>query len=184
MSKVDPVLLQFSLNLNPDAFTANETVGDAEQLKKDQDMVREMGEFMNGTLIPGLVSDIYLYGTVPLNGESLTDAMHRRGINMRYLSKMIAVAEELDAKTGKTRSVLIRSMCVQEMLVRVCKHLLRTHLQSVPSVLAPSCIAHFFNSLLNVDSEKPSLPSFSLFKVRTLINEYVNILRKRLGLWQ
>jgi protein TIF31 len=150
--------LEYDLGLNPDIFSPNEVVGDDATLENDKALVRDLNEFMHATLLPGLVSDIYLYGAVPLHGESLTEMMHRRGINMRYLSTLIKVAEELDVKTGKTRSGMIQNLCVHEMIARAAKHLLRTMLKDMPTFLMPSCIAYFLNCLVGVNA-KASWPA-------------------------
>lgn len=64
--------------LNPDTFTG------VDELKSDQDDVREVSSFIKKQLIPEFLDDV-TKNLVPFDGAHLTALMHRLGINMRYL---------------------------------------------------------------------------------------------------
>lgn len=70
--------------LNPDVFTG------VDELKADQEDVREVSAFIKKQLIPEFLDDI-TKNLVPFDGAHLTAFMHRVGINMRYLGY---IAEE------------------------------------------------------------------------------------------
>ena len=61
---------------------------------------------------------------LPLNGTMLTEEMHKRGINMRYLGR-IAQAAKLNH---------VRELCVREMLARTIKVLIRDGLSFLERV--------------------------------------------------
>lgn len=60
----------------------------------------------------------------PLNGKLLTEEMHKRGINMRYLGRI--------AQSAKLSH--IRELCVREMLARTIKVLIRDGLSFLERV--------------------------------------------------
>ncbi|KAK0113164.1 Intracellular distribution of mitochondria [Cadophora gregata] len=134
----------FSFSLNPDAFSgqAPETDSDKEELAKDEQDVRHACEFLRGTVLPELISDLK-EGDVgfPMDGQSLSRLLHKRGINIRYLGRLAGLAE------GK-RLECLRALTLQEMISRAFKHIASKYLRYLPTPLTASCIAHLLNCLL------------------------------------
>ena len=50
--------------------------------------MEDMSSFVCTTIIPKLIEDLANLSTSPIDGIALTDIMHTRGINMRYLGKI------------------------------------------------------------------------------------------------
>ena len=50
--------------------------------------MEDMSQFVYTTVIPKLIEDLSNLSTTPIDGIALTDIMHTRGINMRYLGKI------------------------------------------------------------------------------------------------
>ncbi|CAI4676097.1 AEL_collapsed_G0041810.mRNA.1.CDS.1 [Saccharomyces cerevisiae] len=76
---------------NPDAYQV-EGIEDAN--------VDEMSNYLQKEVIPSVIQD-YLSGNLstPYNGEHLADTLHKNGINMRYLGKIIELSQkELDSQ--------------------------------------------------------------------------------------
>ncbi|PVH86807.1 hypothetical protein DL98DRAFT_510284 [Cadophora sp. DSE1049] len=137
----------FSFSLNPDAFSGQvpETDSDKEELAKDEQDVRLACEFLRTTVLPELISDLK-EGDVgfPMDGQSLSRLLHKRGINIRYLGKLAGLAE------GK-RLGCLRALTLQEMISRAFKHVASKYLRYLPTPLTASCIAHLLNCLLGTD---------------------------------
>ena len=137
----------FIFALNPDAFSGQEPHTDAEkeQLAKDEQEVRLACEFLRATLLPELVSDLK-EGDVgfPMDGQSLSRLLHKRGINIRYLGKVAALAE------GK-RLESLRTLSIQEMVSRAFKHVAGKYLRHLPIPLTAACISHLLNCLLGAN---------------------------------
>ena len=73
--------------------------------------------------IPSLIRDCLDHTSTPLDGITLTEAMHQRGINMRYLGKL---ANRL-VKIPQLDYFLTIVLC--EILVRSAKHVFQNYLQ-------------------------------------------------------
>jgi protein TIF31 len=137
----------FRFALNPDAFSGQEphTDDEKEQMAKDEQEVRLACEFLRATLLPELVNDLK-EGDVgfPMDGQSLSRLLHKRGINIRYLGKIAVLAE------GK-RLESLRILSVQEMVSRAFKHVASKYLRYLPIPLTAACISHLLNCLLGAD---------------------------------
>jgi len=100
--------LRFNVNVFlPDIITLEGIDDDAfAQIKKDEEMVREAAVYLWDDVIPGVTIEIRMgtVHTVPHDGKSLTEFIHQRGINCRYLgrlAKLAQVEEEKDKKQMK-----------------------------------------------------------------------------------
>lgn len=140
--RIDISNFQFSLNL--DAFSGQEPRTDEEksEWEKDEKEVRLASEFLRNKALPELIHDLK-EGDVgfPMDGQSLTRLLHKRGINIRYLGKVATLAE------GKNLESL-RVLAVQEMVSRAFKHVAGKYLRYLPIPLTASCLAHMLNCLL------------------------------------
>ncbi|TVY21942.1 Clustered mitochondria protein-like [Lachnellula arida] len=134
----------FNFTLNPDAFSGQEAQTDAEkeELAKDEQDVRLACDFLRGTVLPELINDLK-EGDVgyPMDGQSLSRLLHKRGINIRYLGKVAELAE------GK-RLESIRGLAVREMVSRAFKHVASKYLRYLPIPLTAACTSHLLNCLL------------------------------------
>ncbi|OBZ85999.1 Clustered mitochondria [Choanephora cucurbitarum] len=143
---------EFKLNFNPDVFTSAK-LPQNEQTKQEEATIREASEFLTNEVIPSLVLDFASYAISPLDGDALTRAMHRRGINMRYLGKLA----ELISLSKDQRIEHVRQLAIQEMIVRASKRLLRKYLTKCTAEETSLCITHFLNCLLGSSfNTKPS----------------------------
>jgi protein TIF31 len=149
---------EFQLSFNPDVFTSAKQP--SEGLKEQEEVIREASKFLNEEIIPTIVLDFASYTVSPADGEALTKAMHRRGINMRYLGKLA----ELVALSKDKRIEHIHNLIIQEIVVRCVKRVLRKSLASCSLENSAACISHFFNCLLGASfnaKPNPVLPQGS-----------------------
>lgn len=96
-----------------------------ENEKKDSrenevNLLESMGKFLLNLMIPHLVQQLVQSQMIPSDSSVLVTMMHERGINARYLGEM--------ARLASTASPALHALCVEEMVIRGAKHILRTGL--------------------------------------------------------
>lgn len=137
-------ITDFSFSLNPDVFSGQEPQTEEEiaEWAKDEEEVRAAAKFLRDTVLPELVRDLK-EGDVgfPMDGESLSRLLHKRGINIRYLGTLAGQAE------GR-RLEALKILSVQEMISRSFKHIAGNYLRYLPIPFTSACIAHLLNCLL------------------------------------
>jgi protein TIF31 len=144
----------FQFALNPDVFSGQhpQSDEDKEEWAKDEAEVRAACAHLFDTVIPRLSQELN-EGDVgfPMDGQSLSLLLHKRGINIRYLGKIAELADQDDA-----RFQALRRLVVQEMITRAFKHFANSKLRNVSAPFAAPCIAHLLNCLLGSDlNSKP-----------------------------
>ncbi|KAI1412878.1 clustered mitochondria-domain-containing protein [Hypoxylon sp. FL1857] len=135
---------EFQFALNPDVYSGQEpqTEAEKEELAADEEDVRNACKYLRESAIPDFVNDIKVSDLpFPMDGLSLTKMMHKRGINMRYLGKVVSLCEG-------PRLLRLRDLCLQEIITRAFKHVAGTYLRYLPIPLTSACIAHLLNCLL------------------------------------
>ncbi|KAK9242175.1 clustered mitochondria-domain-containing protein [Lipomyces tetrasporus] len=137
----------FKYALNPDVFAGQAPVTEEDKAAyaDDEAEVRNVSKYITETLIPSLLADLRA-GTVsiPLDSAQLTKLLHKRGINMRYLGKLVAAVSESAAdRLGSFKAVL-----VQEIIVRASKHVINAILKPLPITIIPFAVVQVFNSIL------------------------------------
>ena len=65
-------------------------------LEKDRCLVKDASSFLVESVVPRFIRDCIQLTVTPTDGESLTAAMHTRGINMRYLGQVASLASLRD----------------------------------------------------------------------------------------
>ncbi|OOF99772.1 hypothetical protein ASPCADRAFT_203574 [Aspergillus carbonarius ITEM 5010] len=139
----------FSLALNPDVCSGQvpQTDEEKEQWAQDEKEVRETCDYLRSKIMPELIQDLH-DGDVgfPMDGQSLSQLLHKRGINIRYLGKLAQLSKEKGARLDALSTLL-----VQEMIARAFKHIANEYLRNVPAPFVAACIAHLLNCLLGAD---------------------------------
>lgn len=137
-------LSDFKFALNPDAFSGQipQSEEDKVQFEDDEKEVREACNYLRDQVIPGLLrelsdSDI----SFPMDGQSLSRLLHKRGINVRYLGMVATLATD-------RRLRCLREICVQDMVCRAFKHLAAGYLRPLPVPFTAACMSHLLNCLL------------------------------------
>ncbi|KAI0971740.1 clustered mitochondria-domain-containing protein [Xylaria arbuscula] len=134
----------FSFKLNPDVFSGQvpQSEQEKEELAADEEEVRNACKHLRDVVIPAFIGDIQASElSFPIDGASLTRMMHKRGINMRYLGKVASLCEG-------PKLLLLRDLCLQEVISRAFKHVAGKYLRYLPVPLTSACIAHLLNCLL------------------------------------
>lgn len=144
-------LSNFTLALNPDVCSGQvpQTDVEKEEYLKDEAEVRAVCDHLRSKVIPELVQDLY-DGDVgfPMDGASLSQLLHKRGINVRYLGRVTKLAED----KGKRLKALV-ALAIQEMVARAFKHISNSYLRHLPTPFITSCYSHLLNCLLDSSSD-------------------------------
>jgi protein TIF31 len=139
----------FNLALNSDVFSGQvpQTEEEKEEWARDENEVRSACDYLRSKILPELVQDLH-DGDVgfPMDGQSLSQLLHKRGINIRYLGKL---AEMSQPKGHRLQTLTI--LVIQEMIARAFKHIANQHLRHLPLPFAASCLTHLLNCLLGTD---------------------------------
>jgi protein TIF31 len=147
-----PDLSKFQFALNPDAFSGQvpQTAEEKAEWEEDEKQVREAADFLRKQVIPDMLrelkeSDI----STPMDGQSLSRLLHKRGINVRYTGHIASLCTEGSVKC-------MQNICIQDMIARSFKHIAAQYLRRLPVALGPTCVSHLLNCLLGHElNEKP-----------------------------
>ncbi|UJR33486.1 hypothetical protein I4U23_020931 [Adineta vaga] len=142
---------EFDVRFNPDLFQPHVTLHQTPtETAADIKLLKEASEYLVLKQIPLMIQDFQDHTTVPVDGESLSESMHSRGINIRYLGR---VAQLLSQQSSL---IYLYDIVVTEILCRSAKHLFRNYIQSVPLHLLSFSISHFLNCFLTIISSSSS----------------------------
>ena len=135
---------EFDIRFNPDVFSPGVVhPKDNANFKKECQLVQDAADFLITVQIPAFIRDCLDHSTAPMDGQTLADAIHNRGINMRYLGKiadMLAKVPQLE---------YVHTIAVSELVMRSCKHLFTVFLQGMDMLSLSCSISHFLNCLLS-----------------------------------
>lgn len=137
--------------LNPDVGFAADQVPESirDQYIKDQKEVRDVCRHVTETLMPGLVKDLgNAIIASPIDGAQLTNLLHRRGINMRYLGALADLAE----KSGEPILAEFQAVVEREIIARAAKHAVNGLVVDLPPVLIPAVLSQFVNCLFGYNT--------------------------------
>jgi protein TIF31 len=139
----------FSFALNPDVFSGQTPQSDEDKAEwsEDEAAVRAACDHLQTEVIPRLISELK-DGEVgfPMDGQSLSALLHKRGINIRYMGKIAELADKPDP-----RLQALKRLVVQEMIARGFKHYANSKLRNVSAPFSAACVAHLLNCLLGAD---------------------------------
>jgi protein TIF31 len=94
----------FQFALNPDVFSPSQapvTEEEKKRLEEDEKDVRDCCVFLREKLIPDLMSELSDgSGGWPVDGKTLTGIIHRNGVNVRFLGKIIELCEGVPKLTA------------------------------------------------------------------------------------
>jgi len=136
----------FKYSLNPDVCCGQrpQTDEEKEQWAQDEVEVRAACKHLTSEVIPKTLHELQ-EGDVgfPMDGQSLSSLLHKRGINIRYLGEVARRADSSDP-----RFQAVKQLAVQEMISRGFKHVATKFLRGLSSPFAHSCVAHLLNCML------------------------------------
>ncbi|PON86259.1 N-terminal acetyltransferase A, auxiliary subunit [Trema orientale] len=129
---------QEEILFNPNVFTEFKLAGNQEEIAADEENVRKVSLYLKDVVLPKFVQDLCTLEVSPMDGQTLTEALHAHGINVRYIGK---VAE------GTRHLPHLWDLCSNEIVVRSAKHILKDVLRETEDHDLGPAISHFFNCL-------------------------------------
>ncbi|XVF80234.1 hypothetical protein PTKIN_Ptkin15bG0054500 [Pterospermum kingtungense] len=110
--------------------------------KSLQELIDLSQKYYTEVALPKLAADFGSLELSPVDGRTLTDFMHTRGLQMRSLGHVVKLSEKL---------IHVQSLCIHEMIVRAFKHILQAVIATVVNTdkMAVS-IASALNLMLGV----------------------------------
>ncbi|KXG27246.1 protein TSS [Sorghum bicolor] len=126
--------------MSEDAFFRLKSLGAGLHEKSLDELTKMAHNFYDDTALPKLVADFASLELSPVDGRTMTDFMHTRGLNMSSLGRVVELAEKLPH---------IQSICIHEMVIRSFKHIIRAVIAAVDDMQNMSAaIAETLNILL------------------------------------
>ncbi|GAB1604633.1 clustered mitochondria protein homolog [Argonauta hians] len=135
---------EFSVAFNPDVFQphVNHTTVDKCQLEKEKQLVKDAAEFLVLHHIPSFVNDCLDHTASIIDGSSLIEAMHNRGINVRYLGCVADIISKFPQIS------YLYTIAVSELVCLSAKHTFKAYMQGVAQMHLSSALSHFLNCFL------------------------------------
>ncbi|KAL0915483.1 hypothetical protein M5K25_015904 [Dendrobium thyrsiflorum] len=108
--------------------------------KSIKELTKMAHRYYNDVALPKLVADLASLELSPVDGRTLTDFMHTRGLKMCSLGRVVELAEKLPH---------VQSLCIHEMVTRSFKQLIRAVVAAVKNFSdIPYAVATALNVLL------------------------------------
>ncbi|CAK9154903.1 unnamed protein product [Ilex paraguariensis] len=104
---------------NPNVFTEFKLAGSKEaslEIAADEENVRKASLYLRDVVLPKFIQDLCTLEVSPMDGQTLTEALHAQGINVRYIGKVADGTKHLPH---------LRDLCSNEIVVRSAKHILK-----------------------------------------------------------
>ncbi|CAH9122850.1 unnamed protein product [Cuscuta epithymum] len=131
-SKDMPKDIQF----NPNVFTEFKLAGNKEDIAADEELVKKVSLYLRDVVLPKFIHNLCSLEVSPMDGHTLTEALHAHGINLRYLGK---VAE------GTRHFPHLWDLCSNEVVFRSAKHIFKDVLRDTEDHDLGSAISHLLN---------------------------------------
>ncbi|KAK7156484.1 hypothetical protein R3I94_006521 [Phoxinus phoxinus] len=138
----------FDIRFNPDIFSPGVRFPDdsAEDIQKQKQLLKEAAAFLVSCQIPSFVKDCLDHSSLPMDGATMIEALHQRGINVRYLGTVLEFVDKMPAKAQLEH---IYRIGISELITRCAKHIFKTYLQGVELSALSAAVSHFLNCLLS-----------------------------------
>ncbi|KAL9262814.1 Clustered mitochondria protein-like protein, partial [Drosera capensis] len=124
------------VNFNPNVFTEFKLAGSLEEIVADEEIVKKASSFLTDVVLPKFVEDLCSLEVSPMDGQTLTEALHAHGINVRYIGKVADGTKHLPH---------LRDLCTNEIAVRSAKHIFKDVLRDTEDHDIAPAISLFFN---------------------------------------
>uniref|UniRef100_A0A8C6D2N3 Clustered mitochondria protein homolog n=1 Tax=Moschus moschiferus TaxID=68415 RepID=A0A8C6D2N3_MOSMO len=138
----------FDVRFNPDIFSPGVRFPEScqEEVRDQKQLLKDAAAFLLSCQIPGLVKDFTDHAVLPMDGATLAEVMRQRGINMRYLGKVLDLVMRSPARDQLDH---IYKIGIGELITRSAKHIFKTYLQGVELSGLSAAISHFLNCFLS-----------------------------------
>ncbi|XP_056139032.1 clustered mitochondria protein homolog [Lampris incognitus] len=138
----------FDIRFNPDIFSPGVRFPEdsLEDVQKQKQLLKDAAAFLVSCQIPSLVKDCLDHSALPMDGATLTEALHQRGINIRYLGTVLDFVDKTPARAQLDHFYRIG---ISELITRCAKHIFKTYLQGVELSALSAAVSHYLNCFLS-----------------------------------
>lgn len=151
------------LTLDTTLFTDTKLKFENPNKDKDLLLLQNMAKFLKEEIIEKFVYEtVKEDDNIPFDSFSLTELLHKYGINIRYYGEILAKIEQLNSSNANSNNKdkenfqslnkknisWVKSLILRDMLRRSAKHLFNETTKSLPEYLVKEYSAYFLNSLL------------------------------------
>ncbi|KAK0087716.1 hypothetical protein PV326_005064 [Microctonus aethiopoides] len=152
---------EFDVKFNPDVYSpgVNHPDPNGEALKKQRQLVRDAADFLLTVQLPTFIRECLDHTAAAMDGNTLVEALHGRGINVRYLGKLAAMLAAVPQLKYLNR------IAVSELILRSAKHIFTTYMQGTELMCLSAAVSHFLNCLFS--SAQLSHPQLNLEELQS-----------------
>ncbi|KAL6436856.1 hypothetical protein ACFW04_004910 [Cataglyphis niger] len=136
---------EFDVRFNPDVFSPGVKHPDfnGDDLKKQKQLVKDVADFLLTVQLPTFIRECLDHTAAAMDGSTLVEALHGRGINVRYLGKLAAMLAAVPQLQYLNR------IAVSELILRSAKHIFTSYMQGTELMGLSAAVSHFLNCLLS-----------------------------------
>ncbi|AEE78901.1 tetratricopeptide repeat (TPR)-containing protein [Arabidopsis thaliana] len=121
---------------NPNVFTDFTLGGNQEEIAADEENVKKVSSYLVDVVLPKFIEDLCTLEVSPMDGQTLTEALHAHGVNVRYIGRVANGVKHLPH---------LWDLCLNEITVRSAKHILKDILRDIEDHDIGSAVSHFLN---------------------------------------
>ena len=156
------------LPINPNVFLHSPCDVDQKTIEADEFIAKDLASFLWDCVLPNITELVRLGEEAPYDGKSLTQFLHSRGVNMRYLgelSRRARTEEDIDRKTQLENQkrknpmpVFWQDLLEVEIIARSMKHMINSFIaDSGSKIPASAIISHLLNLLMGTGEILPEV---------------------------
>ncbi|XP_050472854.1 LOW QUALITY PROTEIN: clustered mitochondria protein homolog [Bombus huntii] len=136
---------EFDVRFNPDVFSpgVKHPDPDGPALKKQRQLVQDAADFLLTVQIPTFIRECLDHTAAAMDGSILVEALHGKGINVRYLGKLA------DMLSTVPQLQYLKRIAVSELILRSAKHIFTFYMQGTELMSLSAAISHFLNCLFS-----------------------------------
>ncbi|XP_062854364.1 clustered mitochondria protein homolog [Trichomycterus rosablanca] len=137
----------FEMRFNPNIFSPGVEFPSSESaaVSLQERLLKEAAVFIINDQIPAFLDDCMKCNEVPIDGATLRQALHQKGINLRYLGHLISSISQSDNKTQLRH---ITRLAYGEVVVRCARRIFSGYIQGVELSSLSAAASHFLCCLL------------------------------------
>ncbi|XP_027022642.2 clustered mitochondria protein homolog [Tachysurus fulvidraco] len=137
----------FEMRFNPSVFSPGVQFPKSEgaAVALQEKLLKEAAAFIINGQIPAFINDCLHCNEMPIDGATLRQALHQKGINLRYLGLLISAINQSDNKEQLRH---ITRLIFGEIVVRCARRIFNGYIQGVELSNLSAAASHFLCCLL------------------------------------
>ncbi|CAN8254697.1 unnamed protein product [Cochlearia groenlandica] len=124
------------ISFNPNVFTDFKLGGTQEEIAADEENVKKVSSYLVDVVLPKFIEDLCSLEVSPMDGQTLTEALHAHGVNVRYIGRIANGVKHLPH---------LWDLCLNEITIRSAKHILKNNLRDIEDHDVGAAVSHFLN---------------------------------------